>query len=110
MKNQTYSWLVAIMFTLITGAVILFVVPENAPNRKVKDKTIPLTESANHFLEPQKKSTKPESTVTAKHTIIIENVDDPRQLQEILTLLESYSAEHKIKDLNIKTSKEKTLQ
>ena len=44
-------------------------------------------------------------TTSAKHTIVIDNVDDPRQLQEILQILEKYTTENKIQDLNIKTEK-----
>ena len=41
-------------------------------------------------------------TSSAKHTIIIENVKDPRELQQILSILESYSSENSLSGLDIK--------
>jgi hypothetical protein len=49
---------------------------------------------------------KPEGKAVS-HTIIINNIHDPQQLQEILKMLEDYSRANQISDLNIKCFKEK---
>lgn len=95
----------AVVLTLVTGAVAYYVIQNNnqkssKTTSKLKTKKVSKSVNKNEISD----------TTTAKHTIVIENVDDPRQLQEILTLLESYSAEHEIKDLNITTNKDKILK
>ncbi len=105
MKKNTITLIMAVVLTLITGAIAYYTVQSNkskADKSSIQPKIVKPVSSLD-----TKEIT---DTTTAKHTIVIENVDDPRQLQEILTLLESYSAEHEIKDLNITTNKDKILK
>jgi len=63
-----------------------------------KEKTA-MTAKDNTLQTAKKSST---DTSTSNKTIVIEGVKDPRQLQEIFTLLESYSTANKMKDIKIK--------
>lgn len=59
--------------------------------------TYPVFANRNEKLEGQ----------AVSHTIIINNIHDPQQLQEILRMLEDYSRANRISDLNIKCFKAK---
>lgn len=106
MRKNTITLIIAVGLTLLTGAVTFYVTQiKNSSETNISNNP---SKTTSIKLDSNKRSIK--DTTVAKHTIVIENVDDPRQLQEILTLLESYSAEHQIKDLNITTNKENVLK
>lgn len=102
MKKNTITLIITVVLTLITGTVAFYISQNRNASKSTKSVTYPkISKSPSKVIK---------DTTTAKHTIVIENVDDPRQLQEILTLLESYSAEHEIKDLSITTNKDNILK
>ena len=91
MKNRVL-WITSLIITILISFTFIQCNTKNSPDKTTQqlNKAVATKDSIN-------------DTSSAKHTIIIDNVDDPRQLQEILQIIENYSAENKIKDLNIQT-------
>lgn len=110
MKKINYIVLIAIGFTILTGSVA-FVVMQDSETEAVKTKIeVPAKDKRASTTTSVELADSSSDTGAAKHTIVIENVEDPRQLQEILTILEGYTADQQIKDLNIKTTKGKVIK
>lgn len=109
MKKNSITLVMAIVLTILTGSVAYYVIQNKRDTTSISSSQ-KVASDLNSAKQLTLLKDSISDTATAKHTIVIENVDDPRQLQEILTLLESYSAEHEIKDLSITTNKEKVLK